>query len=104
MTGRTSLVPFKNAGALALHPGSLGNLDAYITAVNQVPLLTQEEEEQLILRLAVVYQGVIFQNAALPSFGEPTRAGRQRLIHELVPLERPRIGVEIGLRVTGFPR
>jgi RNA polymerase sigma-32 factor len=43
MTGRTSLVPF-NGSALALHPGSLGNLDAYITAVNQVPLLTADQE------------------------------------------------------------
>ena len=47
MAGRTSLVPFKNTGALALHPGSLGNLDAYITAVNQVPLLTADEEQAL---------------------------------------------------------
>jgi len=47
MTGRTSLVPLKNAGALALHPGSLGNLDAYITAVNQVPMLTPDEEVAL---------------------------------------------------------
>ena len=47
MTGRTSLVAFKNAGVLALHPGSLGNLDAYITAVNQVPLLTVDEEVAL---------------------------------------------------------
>jgi len=46
MTGRSSLVPFKS-GALALHPGSLGNLDAYITAVNQVPMLTHEEELSL---------------------------------------------------------
>jgi RNA polymerase sigma-32 factor len=43
MAGRTSLVPFKS-GALALHPGGLGNLDAYITAVNRVPLLTLDEE------------------------------------------------------------
>jgi RNA polymerase sigma-32 factor len=43
MAGRTSLVPFKS-GALALHPGGLGNLDAYITAVNRVPLLTPDEE------------------------------------------------------------
>jgi RNA polymerase sigma-32 factor len=43
MAGRTSLVPFK-AGALALHPGSLGSLDAYIAAVNQVPMLTAEQE------------------------------------------------------------
>jgi len=46
MANQTSLVPF-NASALALHPGSLGNLDAYITAVNQVPLLTADEEVAL---------------------------------------------------------
>lgn len=34
-------------GAFALLPGSLGNLDAYITAVNRVPLLTAEEEVAL---------------------------------------------------------
>ncbi len=33
--------------ALALHPGSVGNLDAYITAVNRIPLLTAEEETRL---------------------------------------------------------
>ncbi len=43
MADRTSLVPFQ-AGALALHPGSLGSLDAYIAAVNQVPMLTAEQE------------------------------------------------------------
>ena len=47
MTGRTSLVPFNNAGSLALHPGSLGNLDAYITAVNRVPMLTPDQELSL---------------------------------------------------------
>ena len=47
MTGRTSLVPFSNAGSLALHPGSLGNLDAYITAVNRVPMLTPDQELSL---------------------------------------------------------
>jgi RNA polymerase sigma-32 factor len=41
-----ALVP-RRGGALALHPGSLGNLDAYITAVNRVPLLTAEEETRL---------------------------------------------------------
>jgi RNA polymerase sigma-32 factor len=33
-------------GALVL-PGSLGNLDAYITAVNRIPLLSAEEERAL---------------------------------------------------------
>ena len=41
-----ALVP-GGGGALALHPGSLGNLDAYISAVNRVPLLTAEEETRL---------------------------------------------------------
>jgi len=35
---------------VALHPGSLGNLDAYITAVNRIPLLTAEEEVSLARR------------------------------------------------------
>jgi RNA polymerase sigma-32 factor len=44
-----ALVPVstKAAGMLALHPGSLGNLDAYISAVNRIPLLTAEEEVSL---------------------------------------------------------
>jgi len=42
----TALVPAQN-GVLALHPGSLGNLDAYISAVNRVPLLTAEQESSL---------------------------------------------------------
>ncbi|HWY73706.1 MAG TPA: sigma-70 family RNA polymerase sigma factor, partial [Burkholderiaceae bacterium] len=33
-------------GAL-LMPGSLGNLDAYITAVNRIPMLSAEEESAL---------------------------------------------------------
>jgi RNA polymerase sigma-32 factor len=43
MASKTSLVPL-HGGALALHPGNLGSLDAYITAVNQVPMLTADEE------------------------------------------------------------
>ncbi|HYS14386.1 MAG TPA: RNA polymerase sigma factor RpoH, partial [Burkholderiaceae bacterium] len=35
---------------VALHPGSVGNLDAYITAVNRIPLLTAEEEVSLARR------------------------------------------------------
>lgn len=43
-----ALVPVSmSAGALALHPGTLGNLDAYITAVNRIALLTAEEESRL---------------------------------------------------------
>jgi len=47
-----ALVPINanGAGMVALHPGSLGNLDAYITAVNRIPLLTAEEEVSLARR------------------------------------------------------
>jgi len=50
MTSTTkALVPVgsNGAGMLALHPGGLGNLDAYISAVNRIPLLTAEEEVSL---------------------------------------------------------
>jgi RNA polymerase sigma-32 factor len=45
---QTALVPSLggHAGALLL-PGNLGNLDAYITAVNRIPMLTAEEEVAL---------------------------------------------------------
>ena len=33
--------------ALVLHPGSVGSIDAYIQAVNRVPLLTADEEVRL---------------------------------------------------------
>jgi len=46
-----ALVPF-SAHALALHPGNVGSIDAYIQAVNRVPMLTPEEE----LRLARTYR------------------------------------------------
>jgi RNA polymerase sigma-32 factor len=41
----TALVPSVSAGSLALSP-AVGNLDAYITAVNRIPLLTAEEEDR----------------------------------------------------------
>jgi RNA polymerase sigma-32 factor len=41
-----ALVPV-SAQALALGPGSLGSIDAYIQAVNRVPMLTPEEELRL---------------------------------------------------------
>ena len=41
-----ALVPL-GAQALALGPGSLGSIDAYIQAVNRVPMLTPEEELRL---------------------------------------------------------
>jgi RNA polymerase sigma-32 factor len=48
VTSANSLVPLNaGAGALALHPGSLGNLDAYISAANRIPLLTAEQEVRL---------------------------------------------------------
>jgi RNA polymerase sigma-32 factor len=36
-----------NSRALILHPGSVGSIDAYIQAVNRVPLLTPDEEVRL---------------------------------------------------------
>ena len=47
-SGSTALVPRINGwGNLALAPGSLGSIDAYITAVNRIPLLTADEEQSL---------------------------------------------------------
>jgi RNA polymerase sigma-32 factor len=46
-----ALIPLPSSnGALAMLPGSLGNLDAYISAVNRVPLLTAEDETRLARR------------------------------------------------------
>ncbi len=40
--------PAADAGsALALLPGSLGNFDAYVSAVNRIPMLLPEEEDRL---------------------------------------------------------
>jgi RNA polymerase sigma-32 factor len=51
MSASSALVP-ADRQALALgFPGSLGNLDAYISAVNRLPLLTQEEESSLARQL-----------------------------------------------------
>lgn len=50
----TSLQPLRptDSKALALgFSGTLGNIDAYITAVNRVPMLSQEEEVSLARRL-----------------------------------------------------
>ena len=41
-----ALVPL-GAQAFALSPGSLGSIDAYIQAVNRVPMLTPDEELRL---------------------------------------------------------
>jgi RNA polymerase sigma-32 factor len=45
-----ALVPL-GVRALALSPGSLGSIDAYIQAVNRVPMLTADEEQRLARRL-----------------------------------------------------
>jgi RNA polymerase sigma-32 factor len=44
-----ALIPASSL-ALVLHPGSLGSIDAYIQAVNRVPLLTADEEVQFARR------------------------------------------------------
>jgi RNA polymerase sigma-32 factor len=50
MKAQTALVPANNALALGFS-GTLGNIDAYISAVNRLPMLTQEEETSLARRL-----------------------------------------------------
>ncbi|HWL27552.1 MAG TPA: RNA polymerase sigma factor RpoH [Burkholderiaceae bacterium] len=49
MTHRSqSLVPSGNALAMAIsNPGALGTIEAYISAVNRLPMLTQEQETAL---------------------------------------------------------
>jgi RNA polymerase sigma-32 factor len=41
-----ALIPF-SPHAVSLHPGNVGSIDAYIQAVNRVPMLTPEEELRL---------------------------------------------------------
>ena len=51
MTQLTTMPVSRDALALAIaNPGALGNLDAYITAVNRLPLLTPEQESSLAHR------------------------------------------------------
>jgi len=50
MTTQSALVPANNAWKLAFS-GGLGNIDAYISTVNRLPMLTQEEETSLARRL-----------------------------------------------------
>ncbi|MBR7794178.1 RNA polymerase sigma factor RpoH [Undibacterium sp. FT147W] len=51
MTSR-QLIPVTDSTALALgFTGTLGNIDAYISAVNRLPMLTHEEEIDLATRL-----------------------------------------------------
>ena len=42
-----ALIPFGSASAFALQPAVVGNLDAYISAVNRIPMLTPDEETRL---------------------------------------------------------
>jgi RNA polymerase sigma-32 factor len=50
MKAQSALVPANNALALGFS-GALGNIDAYISAVNRLPMLTHEEEVSLARRL-----------------------------------------------------
>jgi RNA polymerase sigma-32 factor len=45
------LVPLGNQGLALGFPGGLGNIEAYISAVNRLPMLTHEEEISLARRL-----------------------------------------------------
>ena len=50
--GTTSLaLPNQQLAAAVSNPGALGTIEAYITAVNQQPMLTVEEEQDLGRRL-----------------------------------------------------
>jgi RNA polymerase sigma-32 factor len=42
-----ALIPFGSTGSFALQPAAVGNLDAYISAVNRIPMLTADEEVKL---------------------------------------------------------
>lgn len=47
-----TITPFSNSTALALgFSGTLGNIDAYISAVNRLPMLTHEQEMDLAKQL-----------------------------------------------------
>ena len=52
MSAQSALVPTTSSRALGLgFTGNLGNIDAYISAVNRLPMLTHEEEVSLAKRL-----------------------------------------------------
>lgn len=51
LSASSALAPIGQQGLALGFTGSLGNLDAYISAVNRLPLLTQEEETSLARRL-----------------------------------------------------
>ncbi|GAB3540221.1 RNA polymerase sigma factor RpoH [Noviherbaspirillum agri] len=46
-SAQSALVPMGNHALTLGFSGSLGNLEAYISAVNRIPMLTQEEESSL---------------------------------------------------------
>jgi RNA polymerase sigma-32 factor len=48
---QSALIPMGNQALALGFPGSLGNIEAYISAVNRVPMLTHEEEISLARRL-----------------------------------------------------
>jgi RNA polymerase sigma-32 factor len=51
MTAPTALVPASNSALGLGFTGNLGNLDAYISAVNRLPMLSHDEEISLAKRL-----------------------------------------------------
>ncbi len=46
-SAQSALVPLGNQALALGFPGSLGNIEAYISAVNRIPMLTHEEESSL---------------------------------------------------------
>ena len=46
-SAQSALVPLVNQALALGFPGSLGNIEAYISAVNRIPMLTHEEESSL---------------------------------------------------------
>ncbi len=51
LSASSALVPARGSALALGFPGSLGNLDAYISSVNRLPLLSQEEETSLARKL-----------------------------------------------------
>ncbi len=51
LSASSALVPVRGSALALGFPGSLGNLDAYISSVNRLPLLSQEEETSLARKL-----------------------------------------------------
>lgn len=51
LSASSALAPIGQQGLALGFTGTLGNLDAYISAVNRLPMLTQEEETSLARRL-----------------------------------------------------